>query len=141
MFCKTAHCALIVMMTLTCDKSRKGLTLAQIAKQNNIPLSAFEGVSEILSMCGFVKVTDNILKLEIRPEETTVWEIVKAVSGENLFQGDFYDGMLLQHRLPSSSISTIINKERELVMKIIEGRFCRYKLSKWSEKASKTVYI
>lgn len=141
MFCKTAHCALVIMMALTCDKSREGLFVEQIAKQNNIPLSAFDGVLEILTTCGFVNVSDNTLRLRIRPEDITVWQIVKAVSGDNLFQRDFNDVIAWQDQLSPSSITLMLNKERELIVKTIEGRLRRYKLSKWSERASKTIYI
>lgn len=140
MFRKSSYCALVAMITLT-RSSKKGLSVQEIAQENNIPAEAFDGIVSKLAQCGFVKIDEGVLSLNICPEDIIIWHILKGVTGENLCSGDFYSDITWQHRLPPSTTTIMLIKERELILKIIKGRLSRYKLSKWSEKVSKTVYV
>lgn len=141
MFCRTAYYALVTMITLTRHKG-KGLSVHEIAQINNIPIEALDGVSHRLYDGGFVTIAEGRLSLSISPEDITIWQILEGVSDENLFHGGCYkegSGLHLLH--PRSTTTIMLDKERELMLKVIEGRLSRYKLSQWSEMASKTVYV
>lgn len=139
MFCKTTYCALILMMEVALAyESGEGVEVDFIKQKHAIPREEFDLAVSRLDKTKLLTRIDNRLYLQMPPNKITVWQIVTEVSGDNIFTGRYYDQ---DKPITPTSAMTMIYKEQEMMLKIIENRLSRQKLSVWSERASKTIYI
>lgn len=139
MFCKTMYYALIVMMEAAqVYRSNKRVNLAFVSQKHSIPTEALESVVELLRDKHLICFEKNELYLQVIPNEITVWQIVVEVAEDNIFRERYFSPM---QQAVSTSTVTMLHKEREKVLKIIENKLSRHTLSDWSEKAKKTIYI
>lgn len=137
MFCKTTYYALVLMMEVALVyESGEGVDF--VMHKHAIPKEEFDLVVQKLNETKLLTMVDGRLHLRVPPNKITIWQIVSKVSDDNIFTGRYYD----QNRpIKPTSAMTMIHKEREMMLKIIENRLSKQKLSAWSEKASKTIYI
>lgn len=139
MFCKTTYCALALMVEVALAyESGKGVEVDFIMHKHAIPYNEFDIALQRLNTTNLLTRIDGRLYLQIPPNKITVWQIITEVSGDNIFTGRYYDR---QKPVTPTSVMTMIHKEQEMILKIIENRLSRLKLSVWSERASKTIYI
>lgn len=139
MFCKTTYCALILMMEMALIyESGEGVDIDYVSKKHTIPSEAFDPVIIKLKESELLTMIDGKWHLRTAPNKITVWQIIKQVAGDNIFTERYYDE---EHPAIPTSTMMMIYQERDITLKIIENRLSRMKLSVWSEKASKTVYI
>lgn len=139
MFCKTAYCALVLMMEVALVyESGEGVDVDFIMHKHAIPRGEFDFVVQKLDQTKLLTMVNGGLYLRMPPNKITVWQIVSKVSGDNIFTGRYYDQNI---PIKPTSAMTMIHKEREMMLKIIENRLSKQKLSAWSEKANKTIYI
>lgn len=139
MFCKRTHCALILMMDAALAYSKKeSINVKSVAEKHTIPFEIFEDVVARLLDSKLIFSRDGDLSLQVTPDKITIWQIVVSISGGDVFTGRYYDD---NHQVAPTSAIIMLNKERENVLRILENRLGRQKLSVWSEKAGRTVYI
>lgn len=139
MFCKRTYCALVLMMeTAGVYGGDQGLDVSAVSKRHAIPSKILDGIIKSLVETGLIEVVGGKLKLGLPPDQITIWRIVKDVAGDNIFTGNYYDET--KTKIPVTAVF-LLNEERQSLLKMIENRLSRQKLSVWSYKASKTVYI
>lgn len=139
MFCKTTYCVLILMMEAALVyESGEGVEADFIVHKHTIPRDEFDLAIKRLDKTKLLTMVNNRLYLQMPPNKITVWQILTEVSGDNIFTGRYADQ---QEPVTPTSVMTMIYKEREAVLRMIENRLNRQKLSTWSERASKTIYI
>lgn len=88
-------------------------------------------------MSGYITRQDGQLSLQIAPDKISIWDIVESVDRDKPNEIESQTG----RQVPQISTAIMVDKEMDVVLNMIQNRFKRYKLSAWSEKASKTVYI
>lgn len=139
MFCKTTCCALVLMMEVVLTyEDGQGMAVDYIMHKHTIPRDEFDLAVNRLCKAKLLTMVADRLYLQVPPNKITIWQIVTEVSGDNIFTERYYDR---QKPVAPTSVVTMIHKEREMMLKIIEDRLRRQKLSAWSKKASKTIYI
>lgn len=139
MFCKRTYCALILMMEAALAySSNRHIDLDFVSQKHTIPAEEFDGIVEKLNESKLITVVNDTLHLMAPPDEITVWQIVSSIAADSVFTGRYFNDE--QHVAPTSAIS-MLHKEREMMLQVIENRLRRQKLSDWSERASKTIYV
>lgn len=139
MFCKRTYCALILMMeTALAYSSNSHINLDFVSHKHTIPPEEFDGIIEKLNESKLILVVNDKLQLMTPPDKITVWQIVISIAADSMFTGRYFSDE--QHVTPTSTV-TMLHKEREIMLQMIENRLRRQKLSTWSERASKTIYI
>jgi DNA-binding IscR family transcriptional regulator len=114
-----------------------GLEIAEVARIHNIPLPDFDGVVERLERAKLIVIKKRcFIELAVSPEKITIWQVVDSMADEYMLL-DIGFG----RQKKRSTTCTMVNKEQELLKNIICVRLKRAKLSTWSEKASKIIYI
>lgn len=139
MFCKTTYCALVLMMevALVYD-TENSIGIDFVSRKHSIPLDLFDDILKKLNDNNLIIVLDGKLHLRSSPDNITIWQIVCGVSGNNIFTGRYLDE---SKQVPPTSTLIMLHRERESVLKMIENRLRREKLSVWSTRANKTIYI
>lgn len=139
MFCKRTSCALILMMEAALAySSNTHINLDFVSHKHAIPVEEFDGIVEKLSESKLIVMIDGELHMLTPPNEITVWQIVSSIASDSFFTGRYSNND--EHVAPTSTI-TMLRKEQETILKVIGNRLRRQKLSAWSERASKTIYI
>lgn len=139
MFCKRTYCALILMMEAALAySSDTDINLDFVSHKHTIPVEEFDGIIEKLNESKLILVVNDKLHLMTPPNEITVWQIISSIAADSVFTGRYFNDE--QHVTPTSTI-TMLHKERETMLQVIENKLKRQKLSTWSERASKTIYI
>lgn len=134
MFCKRTNCALIIMIELARSYAKTGVDISCIARKNNLLVHALDGIIEQLEKSGYISRIDNKLSLQIPPDKISIWNIVESIECNESKE-------LLSKPSAQATTTIMINKEMDVVLKMVQYRLQRYKLSAWSEKASKMIYI
>lgn len=132
MFCKRTHCALIIMIELARSYGKTGVDISYITRKYNLLVHVLDGIIEQLEKSGYIIRIKNKLSLQIPPDEISIWNIVESI--------EFSESKELLSK-SSDQTTTMINMEMDAVLKMVQYRLQRYKLSAWSEKASKIIYI
>lgn len=137
MFWDRAHYALILMIELAQLHKKEGVEILDISEKYNLPISAFDGIIESLEESGYIAGIDGQLSLQIAADKISIWDIIESVDRDKPNEIESQT----DRQIPQISTAIMVNKEMEVVLNMIQNRFKRHKLSAWSEKASKTVYI
>lgn len=134
MFCKRTHCALIVMIELARSYGETDVDITSITRKYDLLANALDGIIKQLEQSGYVIRIKNKLSLQIPPDKISIWDIVEDIQCDESKE-------LLSKPSDQTTTTTMINKEMDIMLKMIQYRLQRYKLSAWSEKASKMIYI
>lgn len=134
MFCKRTHCALIVMIELARSYGETDVDITSITRKYDLLANALDGIIKQLEQSGYVIRIKNELSLQIPPDKISIWDIVEDIQCDESKE-------LLSKPSDQTTTTTMINKEMDIMLKMIQYRLQRYKLSAWSEKASKMIYI
>lgn len=134
MFCKRTHCALIVMIELARSYGETDVDITSITRKYDLLANALDGIIKQLEQSGYVIRIKNELSLQIPPDEISIWDIVEDIQCDESKE-------LLSKPSDQTTTTTMINKEMDIMLKMIQYRLQRYKLSAWNEKASKMIYI
>lgn len=134
MFCKRTHCALIIMLELAHSYGETSVDISCIARKYNLLVHALDGIIKQLEKAGYIIRIKNKLSLQISPDEISIWNIVDSIECTESKE-------LLNKPSNQTTTTTMINKEMDVMLKMIQHRLQRYKLSAWSKKVSKMIYI
>lgn len=139
MFCKTTHCALVLMIEAAhVYTSGEGLDIDTLSHKHNIPSQAFDSIVEKLKETKLITIINGKLHLLVSPKEITIWKIVTSIACDNVYMGRYFEE---DKPISPSNTMIMIYKEQENILKIIKNRLERQKLSEWSNIASKMIYI
>lgn len=133
-----SHCALIVLVELSLHYRCKGCTVLEIADKNHIPLQVLEPVVKRLHEMNFLTLQkgnsgeDQWLLLRRNPQEIFAYDVISLFEQEP-FSGRFFDNNS-GRSLPESNIASLINMERNHVMRYLRQRFKRINIECWSDK-------
>lgn len=112
------------MIELAQVHKKEGVEITALSEKHNLHDSAFDG---------------NLL-LHVEPDKISIWDIIESIDKEKL--NDKWVMELLKNKHPlKTSTAIMVDKEIEVVLNMIQHRLQRHKLSAWSEKASRTIYI
>lgn len=140
MFNKRTHCALVLMIELAHVYGKQGVEISGIAVKHNLPVHAFDGIAEVLNMSGYIIQQDGQLSLQISPDKISIWDIVESTDKDRIGGKEAIESQT-DKQLPRTSTTIMVDQELEIISKTVRFRLQRYKLSTWSEKASKMIYI
>lgn len=139
MFCKTTYCALVLMMEMALVYgNEEGVRIDFISHKHTIPADVFDTIVKKFKEVKLISEANGKVRLIVSPDKITIWQIVIEIAGEDVFTSRYYDK---SKPVSPSSTMIMLDKEREIMLKMIENRLGRQKLSTWSERASKTVYV
>lgn len=144
MFTLESHCALVIVCTLAISHEERGISLSEIAQNNNIPLPYLEPISNMLLYSGITvrhmgEHQGEWLVLNVNPNTTCVCDILKIFE-EPKFSGVFAateTGEILK----PSSLTSIINRERNSLTKQFSNRLKRITLTTWANEAANTHFM
>lgn len=139
MFCKRTHYALILMFELAPYYKESGITILSIAQKHNLPIDTFDIVIEQLIKSGYISQKENKLYLQYSPDNISIWDIIKCVDEGNLHRVESLESSDTQSH--HTSAITMIDKEMSTIAKIVQYRLERHKLSAWSQKVHKIIYV
>lgn len=139
MFCKTTYCALLLMIevALVYNKEEE-VEIDFLYRKHNIQSDEFDCIIEKLNNRKSITVVDGKVRLQMAPNKISIWQIVTDISRESVFTRRYFDE---EKPVTPTSAMIMLHKEREDLLRMIENRLKRQKLSAWSERASKTIYI
>lgn len=137
MFCTRAYYTLILMIELAQVHKNEGVGVATLSERYNLPDSAFDGIIGGLEQAGYVVHRDERLFLQVEPDRISIWDIVESV---DKIQEPELTELIQDKKQSPTSTAIMVNKEIEVVLKMIQHRLQRHKLSAWSERASKLFY-
>lgn len=135
MFCKRTYCALIVMTELARSYGETDVDITSITRKYDLLANALDSIIKQLEQSGYVIRIKNELSLQIPPDKISIWNIVESIECNE--SKEFF----LSKQSAQTTITMMIDKEMDVVLKMVQYRLQRYKLSTWSEKASKMIYI
>lgn len=138
MFWKRVHYTLLLMIELAQVHKEDGIEISGLSKKYNLPKSAFDRIIEGLKQVGYIVHRDDRLFIRVEPDKISIWDIVDSI--DRIQKPEFTELTQDKQQLPTST-AIMVNKEIEVVLKVIQYRLQRHKLSEWSEKASKMFYI
>lgn len=122
------------MVELARSYAKTGVDISCIARKYNLLAHFLDGIIEQLEKSGYIILIDNKLSLQIPPDKISIWDIVESI--------ECNESKKLRSDLSAQTTTTImIDKEMDVVLKMVQYKLQRYKLSAWSEKASKMIYI
>lgn len=139
MFCIRTYCALIIMIELAHNYVESDADMSGIAQKRNLTTDAFYGIIEQLKKSCYISQWSNNLYLHSSPYEISIWDIIQSVDNGDMcrFEPIECSGMHCSQR----SAITMINEEMGAIEQMIQYRLKRHKLSSWSERVHKTIYI
>lgn len=144
MFTLESHCALVIACTLATSHLERGMSLSEIAQKNNIPLSCLEPISNLLLYAGITvrhmgEREGEWLVLNVNPDTTCVCDILR------LFEEPSFNGVFAAtdtgEILSPSSLTSIINRERNSMAKQFSNRLKRITLTTWAEESMRTQFM
>lgn len=139
MFCKTTYCALLLMIEIALVyNNEEEVEIDFLYRKHNIQSEKFDCIIEKLSNRKLITVIDGKVRLQMAPNKISIWQIVTDISEESVFTERYFDE---EKPVTPTSAMIMLHKERENLLRMIENRLKRQKLSAWSERASKTIYI
>lgn len=139
MFCKTTYCALLLMIEIALVyNNEEEVEIDFLYRKHNIQSEEFDCIIEKLSNRKLITVIDGKVRLQMAPNKISIWQIVTDISEESVFTERYFDE---EKPVTPTSAMIMLHKERENLLRMIENRLKRQKLSAWSERASKTIYI
>lgn len=128
------------MIELAHVYGKQSVEISDVAIKHNLLVHAFDGIAEALDMSGYIIQQDGQLSLQIPPDKISIWDIVESIDKDRIGGKEAVESQT-DKQLPRTSTTIMVDKEIEIISKIVRFRLQRYKLSAWCEKASKTIYI
>lgn len=139
MFCKTTYCALLLMIEIALVyNNEEEVEIDFLYRKHNIQSEEFDCIIKKLNNRKLITVIDGKVRLQMAPNKISIWQIVTDISEESVFTERYFDE---EKPVTPTSAMIMLHKERENLLRMIENRLKRQKLSAWSERASKTIYI
>lgn len=135
-----AHYALVLMIELAQVYKEKCVGISAIAEKHNLSVCALDAIVEKLHKAGYITHQQGLLSLQMSPDKISIWDIIESIEKGNLQVSELID-LFSDKQLLRTPTVMMVDKEMEVVLKIIQSRLKRQKLSAWSEKASKMIYI
>lgn len=122
------------MIELARSYGETDVDIASIIRKYDLLANALDGIIKQLEQSGYVIRIKNELSLQIPPDKISIWDIVESIECNDSKE-------FLSKQSAQTTIAMMIDKEMDAVLKMVQYRLQRYKLSTWSEKASKMIYI
>lgn len=130
------------MVELSRLYDKQSCSVDQISLNQGIPREELLPVVERLKDAGYIKVMGTSrqwLQIGRNPSLFSVYDIVLLFE-EYSFRGSFWDDETGEF-LEQSSLTKLINKERDSIINYLRTKLGRIKLTQWKDKSAKIVYI
>lgn len=118
--------------------SGKGADIGFVSRKHTIPLEAFDDIFDRVGDTKLLAFVDGKICLQMPPDKIAIWQILTDVAGDNIFMGRYFDE---KNPVTPTSAMIMLQQEQQVILKMIENRLRRQKLSVWSQQVSKMVYI